>query len=305
MALTLVAWTPEDLAARRPGMTVEFAEMLVDSLGIAFAEAEAESARQLDQLLPEGVHSPGQFLFKAVDDGVEVGLLWLAMPGTMHPSMAWVAEIDVLPQHQSQGHGTTMMLAAEREMLARGVDRLGLNVFGTNHGARRLYERLGYRVLSQFWQQRTASVDGPCAQLRQMTAAELVAHRDAAVKADPVAFTRNPHASAEAARERAGGIVSGSAWHAYVEGRRVGWVWVSPPADGGQIAGAVNYLAVDADRRRRGLGRAVFTAASRLLAADGVALVSWTLGPAHDAARGLSQALGMELGAQQMEKELR
>lgn len=41
------------------------------------------------------------------------------------------------------------MLAAERELVDRGVSRLGLNVFGANKTAVRLYERLGYQVIAQ------------------------------------------------------------------------------------------------------------------------------------------------------------
>lgn len=38
------------------------------------------------------------------------------------------------------------MRLAEEQVLARGGDRLGLNVFGPNTVARSLYDSLGYRV---------------------------------------------------------------------------------------------------------------------------------------------------------------
>ena len=41
------------------------------------------------------------------------------------------------------------MLAAERELAARGWHELGLNVFGYNTAAIRLYESLGYEVAAQ------------------------------------------------------------------------------------------------------------------------------------------------------------
>jgi len=41
------------------------------------------------------------------------------------------------------------MRAAEEELVHRGVTKLGLNVFGGNTTAIRLYESLGYEVISQ------------------------------------------------------------------------------------------------------------------------------------------------------------
>ena len=50
---------------------------------------------------------------------------------------------------RGKGYGKAMMLAAERELVQRGVTKLGLNVFGSNKTAIGLYERLGYEVISQ------------------------------------------------------------------------------------------------------------------------------------------------------------
>jgi ribosomal protein S18 acetylase RimI-like enzyme len=45
---------------------------------------------------------------------------------------------------QGQGTGTALIVAGEREARRRGTAVLGLAVEVDNHGARRLYERLGY-----------------------------------------------------------------------------------------------------------------------------------------------------------------
>lgn len=55
------------------------------------------------------------------------------------------AEMNALEARpQGQGIGTALILAGEREARRRGTAVLGLAVEVDNHGARRLYERLGY-----------------------------------------------------------------------------------------------------------------------------------------------------------------
>jgi ribosomal protein S18 acetylase RimI-like enzyme len=53
-----------------------------------------------------------------------------------------VSNLFVDPQHQGQGIGTAMMAEAAR----RVVGDLTLSVFTLNPDARRLYERLGFRI---------------------------------------------------------------------------------------------------------------------------------------------------------------
>lgn len=58
---------------------------------------------------------------------------------------AYLFGFRVRPDFQNLGIGTRMMAALERDLLARGYDRITLNVGRDNPDARRLYERLGYR----------------------------------------------------------------------------------------------------------------------------------------------------------------
>ena len=56
----------------------------------------------------------------------------------------FLAQIYVAPEYQGQGIGTTLI----REVLAMGLP-VELTVSKLNTGARRLYERLGFRVKSE------------------------------------------------------------------------------------------------------------------------------------------------------------
>ena len=108
-----------------------------------------QSRAEFESLLPQGMATPGQLLYTAFDpDGTEVGIVWLALPSPTR-STAWVYELWVEPAARGTGYGRAIMLAGERELAARGVAELGLNVFGPNATARHLYESLGYQVTAQ------------------------------------------------------------------------------------------------------------------------------------------------------------
>ncbi|HEY4445260.1 MAG TPA: GNAT family N-acetyltransferase [Steroidobacteraceae bacterium] len=59
--------------------------------------------------------------------------------------MAEIDEIFVSPQMRSAGVGASMVATAERGLAARGLVRLQLQLGVDNHGARRFYERHGFR----------------------------------------------------------------------------------------------------------------------------------------------------------------
>lgn len=60
---------------------------------------------------------------------------------------AYVYGFRIKPEHRRQGLGTYMLALAESDLSRRGFRRVVLNVNRDNPDARRLYERLGYRVV--------------------------------------------------------------------------------------------------------------------------------------------------------------
>lgn len=78
-------------------------------------------------------------------------LFWRAIP---HASIEeaktdeyYISNVGVLPQAQGRGIGTRLMQFAEEAAQAAGLMKCSLLVGTANHGARRLYERLGYEVV--------------------------------------------------------------------------------------------------------------------------------------------------------------
>ena len=74
-----------------------------------------------------------------------VGTLWIGEAGGATGEW-WVWTVEIEESLRGRGLGRATMLLAEAEARLHGATRLGLNVFGPNRVARRLYESLGYEV---------------------------------------------------------------------------------------------------------------------------------------------------------------
>jgi ribosomal protein S18 acetylase RimI-like enzyme len=61
----------------------------------------------------------------------------------------YVCGVALFPEHRGKGLGSRMMALAEEHARAKGFGKLSLIVFEANAGAKRLYERLGYKELAR------------------------------------------------------------------------------------------------------------------------------------------------------------
>ena len=99
-------------------------------------------------------HSSGEaFVIVADFNGIPIGqaaIYWHGKP--THPDIPDLQSVRVDPAFQGQGIGTRLFEAAEIIVRARGLRHLSLSVGAENLGARRLYERLGFRVTSEPYQ---------------------------------------------------------------------------------------------------------------------------------------------------------
>jgi ribosomal protein S18 acetylase RimI-like enzyme len=62
---------------------------------------------------------------------------------------AYIHSFRVQPAYRRAGVGTLLMETAEEDLVGRGFREVSLNVTYQNPDARRLYERLGYQVISE------------------------------------------------------------------------------------------------------------------------------------------------------------
>lgn len=141
--------TPERFPAFVAASEAGFARDLVESGRYTAEDAAAESHRQMRLELPDGLETEGQELFTASVAGEEVGILWLGVRERDGRPHVFILDIEVAPEHRRQGYGRELMHAAEREARRLGADSIGLHVFGFNHAAIELYEKLGYRRVEE------------------------------------------------------------------------------------------------------------------------------------------------------------
>jgi ribosomal protein S18 acetylase RimI-like enzyme len=121
-----------------------YRESLIESGSLDLAGATAKADRDFAEMLPDGLATPDATLTVLEAETTPVATLWLAhhRPGTR----TFVLDVEVDAGARGRGYGRAAMLAAERIALECGDRSIGLNVFGHNQVARKLYASLGYQV---------------------------------------------------------------------------------------------------------------------------------------------------------------
>src|SRR5690349_23012861 len=317
MPLTLVEMGADDFARRRAPMVADYAEAIATSRGLTGAEALAEAGRDVDDRLPRGPATVGQLLRRALRDGTEVGWIWVSLPGPERPQTAWISNVEVDPGFRSRGYAGEIITAVEAELAGLGVPRLGLNVFGDNTAALRVYERLGFEVYAQ--QRARSLTDLPAA-----GGTELVPMADYESRIEALFGDRAQdlvqeqglwHGEAEtrAARELAELLPRGVRTRGMLlrtvaaGGVPVGWVWVGLPAPQRPGLGWLHHLGIDPAHRGRGHGRAAVAAVEAELVRRGVRRLGFEVYGSDAGARrlrGRCDQLGYRVLAQQMAKDL-
>ncbi|HED03437.1 MAG TPA: GNAT family N-acetyltransferase [Candidatus Fraserbacteria bacterium] len=111
----------------------------------------AEKAMQLAEqsfhkLLPDGFATQNQHLLSIEDEtlGTKVGILWFAVQDHEAEPRAFVYDVQIYEQFRQRGYGTQAFQALEEKVQKLGLSTITLHVFGHNHAARAMYEKLGY-----------------------------------------------------------------------------------------------------------------------------------------------------------------
>jgi RimJ/RimL family protein N-acetyltransferase len=109
-------------------------------------EALQQATQEFQELLPQGLHSPDQYLYMIVDNPSEqrVGLLWFAVRTQATQKMVFVYDVVIFEAFRRHGYATQAFQTLEDHARELGATSIGLHVFGHNHAARDLYEKLGY-----------------------------------------------------------------------------------------------------------------------------------------------------------------
>jgi len=135
------ATTYEDFRAR---LVREYAADKV-AAGNWPAEGSLERSEiEMRELLTGGLETDGHWLWTIEDEtGRDVGNLWVGPHSTDRESV-YILDIEVRPEVRGRGMGRAALDALEAWARDAGYRRIGLQVFGSNDVARRLYTRAGY-----------------------------------------------------------------------------------------------------------------------------------------------------------------
>jgi ribosomal protein S18 acetylase RimI-like enzyme len=114
------------------------------------AEAEGRAARDVDGLLPEGTATQDHFLYLVRDDLTddEVGIVWFALRDSGFGRSVWIYDIIIHENFRRRGYASRTLDLVEDRARELGAKSVELHVFGHNHGARALYEKMGYNETS-------------------------------------------------------------------------------------------------------------------------------------------------------------
>lgn len=105
------------------------------------------SRKSLEELLPQGLKTPDNFLYAVQDgQGRAVGILWIAAQCRAGRRIAYVYDVSIKSEHQRKGFATSAFVALEHEVRLFGLSGIALHVFGHNTAAQALYIKLGYQA---------------------------------------------------------------------------------------------------------------------------------------------------------------
>ena len=148
-ALVIRPMTPAEIDAYVDQVASGYVRQRVEFAGEAQEVAERHAADAVQRFFPDRRPASGQHVYAAEVAGEVIGSLWVAEQSRGGPErQGWVYDIQIDPPHRGRGHGRALMEAAERQALEFGCTSLGLNVFGGNEIAIKLYESLGYSTTS-------------------------------------------------------------------------------------------------------------------------------------------------------------
>ena len=110
------------------------------------AESITKSTEAHALLLPQGEATPGHTFVKLrfAGDDEDLGHLWWAEVESGGQQGAYVYGVEVEERARRRGVARAAFAELERIARTRGLRFVSLHVFGHNHGARRLYEELGF-----------------------------------------------------------------------------------------------------------------------------------------------------------------
>jgi ribosomal protein S18 acetylase RimI-like enzyme len=153
--VTITSGTADDIPRLEPLWVAVHHQHAASMPELAPYVSDAETWRERRALYEELFRKPATFLLLASLNEELIGYAlvhvtpasgtWIADTWVTGDRIAELESISVLPEHRGRGIGSMLMDACHREIEALGVTDVIIGLLPGNEGARRLYERHGYR----------------------------------------------------------------------------------------------------------------------------------------------------------------
>jgi len=147
--IRLVPMTESEFDAYMEKVIPEYAAENVRAGYWSDEEALERSRKSFNGLLPQGVKTENNYLFrvKLEESGEKIGMVWMKHEAPR--THGFIFDISLDEAQRGKGYGKQAMLALEEKARDLGLETIGLHVFAYNTAAMKLYKGLGYEVTSQ------------------------------------------------------------------------------------------------------------------------------------------------------------
>jgi len=113
-------------------------------------DALALAQKDYRELLPGGLQTKNHFLFSIYDDAIDIteciGMVWFAVKDQRAVKTTFIYDFNIREDLRGKGYGRKTLEKVEELIQQMGIGKVSLHVFGYNHAARRLYEKMGYQI---------------------------------------------------------------------------------------------------------------------------------------------------------------
>jgi len=146
--------------------TRDYANDHVTSGNWTAEEALGKSEGEFRKLLPNGVETPGHFLFGLEEPESQhlVGVAWFRAdrgPEAPRPPAVFIYDLLIYEPFRGRGYGTQAMGLIEEKARELGFDTISLHVFGHNTVAVSLYRKLGYVATNLLMSKKISTPSAP------------------------------------------------------------------------------------------------------------------------------------------------
>ncbi|WP_392455261.1 GNAT family N-acetyltransferase [Chryseomicrobium aureum] len=121
-----------------------YTEVLSENVHEVGGNPSEQAKKQLSNLLPKGLATRYHWLFTVQVDAVLAGYVWVKIDD--EKKSAFLYEIYLFEVYRGNGIGTEVMRQIEHLLRQKDITYFKLHVFGSNTGARKLYEELGFQI---------------------------------------------------------------------------------------------------------------------------------------------------------------